>query len=77
MSDLYYMYNVYILYACSSESDESSNSSDEEEKEEEEEKAVTSTVKDELPPEITSTNKSWLYRHSKSPSPKSEDKKKR
>ena len=40
--------------------------------------AVTSTVPEEvLPSDIVSTSRSWLYRHSKSPSPKRDSGKKR
>ena len=40
--------------------------------------AVTSTMPEEvLPSDIVSTSRSWLYRHSKSPSPKNDSGKKR
>ena len=50
----------------------SSESSDSDEDDKKADEAVTSTIREEdLPPEITTTVQSWLFRSSKSPSPKS------
>ena len=65
----------YCLH-FSSESEESDSNA---ESEQENEEPVSSTVDPgvELPSEIDTTSKSWLYRRSRTPSPKKEDEEKK
>ena len=70
---IFYLPNLHSLLHFSSESEESDSST---ESEEENAEPVSSTYVDpgvEVPPEIDSSSRSWLYRRSRTPSPKEED----